>query len=431
MATVKYYLRSKTKGSAIQIQLSISKDLKMRNSTGLQIDYSDWSDKTSLPKQNNPHNKNLSAELVDLKKFVLEEYNKDFTSGVLFDSHWLKNKISLFFERVDVKTSDDIVVNYMKNFNELRALAKTKKTTDHQYLMLEDKFLRFQNIQKKNYVFAEVDKRVMLEFKNWLISKDKLMESTANRTLKNLKTVLLDARANGKLLHPQVDKFTIESVTSIKVFLNFEELSKIKNANIIGEDLLHARDWLLIGCYTGQRVSDLLEMNPTKIFTKTDSEGESYRFIDLVQRKTGKDVSIPIHDEVEQILKKYGDHFPPLFRGATLNSNATRFNSLIKKVCEFSGINQILKGRIYDDNLKRNDIVETEKFNLVSTHICRRSFATNFYGDKRFTTPQVMAITGHKTETTFLQYIGKTSSDHALNTAKTFREIKEKGEKIS
>lgn len=275
MATVKYYLRSKTKGSAIQIQLSISKDLKMRNSTGLQIDYSDWSDKTSLPKQNNPHNKNLSAELVDLKKFVLEEYNQDFTSGVLFDSHWLKNKISLFFERIDVKTSDDIVVNYMKNFNELRALAKTKKTTDHQYLMLGDKFTRFQDVHKKNYVFAEVDKRVMLEFKNWLISKDKLMESTANRTLKNLKTVLLDARANGKLLHPQVDKFTIESITSLKVFLNFEELSKIKNANIIGEDLLHARDWLLIGCYTGQRVSDLLEMNPTKIFTKTDSEGKA------------------------------------------------------------------------------------------------------------------------------------------------------------
>ncbi|WP_374464682.1 phage integrase SAM-like domain-containing protein, partial [Chryseobacterium sp.] len=281
MATVKYYLRSKTKGSTIQIQLSISKDLKMRNSTGLQIDYSDWSDKTSLPKQNNPHNKNLTSDLNDLEKFILKSYNDDLTGGVLFDSHWLKNKISLFFDRIDVKTSDDIVVNYMKSFNELRALAKTKKTTDHQYLMLEDKFSRFQDVQKKNYVFAEVDKRVILEFKNWLMVKDKLMESTANRTLKNLKTVLLDARANGKLLHPQVDKFTIESVTSIKVFLNFEELSKIKNANIIGEDLLHARDWLLIGCYTGQRVSDLLDMTPSKIFTKTDSQGESFRFIDL------------------------------------------------------------------------------------------------------------------------------------------------------
>jgi integrase len=249
------------------------------------------------------------------------------------------------------------------------------------------------------------------------------MESTTNRTLKNLKTVLLDARGNGKTLHPQIDKFTIEGVPSIKVFLNFQELSQIKNTQIIGKDLIHARDWLLIGCYTGQRVSDLLEINRSKIFTKTDSDGDSFRFIDLIQLKTGNHVTIPIHDE-EQILQKYEGDFPPLFRGTTPKSNAALFNDHIKKVCELSGINQIMKGRVYNEELKRNEIVESPKHKLVSTHICRRSFATNFYGDKRFTTPQIMAITGHKTETTFLQYIGKTSSDHALNTAKTFKEIK-------
>jgi integrase len=424
MATVKYYLRSKTKDSIIQIQLSVSKILKMRNSTGLQIDYSDWSEKTSLPKQNNPHNKNLTTQLNDLKSFILKEYNNDFAGGVLFDSHWLKNKISLFFERIDVGTSDNIVINYIAQYNELRKLAQSKKTTDNQYVTLEDKFSRFQKFQRKNYVFPEIDKKVMLEFKNWLIEKEKLMESTTNRTLKNLKTVLLDARGNGKILHPQIDKFTIEGIPSIKVFLNFQELSQIKNAQIIGKDLIHARDWLLIGCYTGQRVSDLLDINKSKVFTKTDSDGESFRFIDLIQLKTGKHVTIPIHDEVEQILQKYEGDFPPLFRGTTPKSNAALFNDHIKKVCELSGINQIMKGRVYNEELKRNEIVESPKHKLVSTHICRRSFATNFYGDKRFTTPQIMAITGHKTETTFLQYIGKTSSDHALNTAKTFKEIK-------
>jgi hypothetical protein len=281
MATVKYYLRSKTKDSIIQIQLSVSKILKMRNSTGLQIDYSDWSDKTSLPKQNNPHNKNLTTQLNDLKSFVLKEYNNDFAGGILFDSHWLKNKISLFFERIDVGTSDNIVINYIAQYNELRKLAKSKKTTDNQYVTLEDKFSRFQKFQRKNYVFPEIDKKVMLEFKSWLMEKEKLMESTTNRTLKNLKTILLDARGSGKNLHPQIDKFTIEGVPSIKVFLNFQELAQIKNAQIIGKDLIHARDWLLIGCYTGQRVSDLLEMNRSKIFTKTDSDGDSFRFIDL------------------------------------------------------------------------------------------------------------------------------------------------------
>ena len=43
-----------------------------------------------------------------------------------------------------------------------------------------------------------------------------------------------------------------------------------------------------------------------------------------------------------------------------------------------------------------------------------------------FTTPQLMAITGHSTEQMFLNYIGKTADDWAMQTAKTFRELKNK-----
>ena len=51
------------------------------------------------------------------------------------------------------------------------------------------------------------------------------------------------------------------------------------------------------------------------------------------------------------------------------------------------------------------------KWELVSTHICRRSFATNHYG--KLPTPVLMAITGHTTERMFLKYIGKTAMDNA------------------
>ena len=90
-----------------------------------------------------------------------------------------------------------------------------------------------------------------------------------------------------------------------------------------------------------------------------------------------------------------------------------------------SGITNQVKGRVFNDDTKRNEITETEKFNLISSHVCRRSFATNYYGDNRFTTAELMAITGHKTETVFLNYIGKTKEEHALKSAKTFRKIAE------
>ncbi len=52
-----------------------------------------------------------------------------------------------------------------------------------------------------------------------------------------------------------------------------------------------------------------------------------------------------------------------------------------------------------------------EKWELVSSHICRRSFATNHYG--KLPTPVIMAVTGHSTERMFLTYIGKTAKDNA------------------
>lgn len=158
--------------------------------------------------------------------------------------------------------------------------------------------------------------------------------------------------------------------------------------------------------------------------------GIVFRFIEIQQQKTGEKVVIPIHDEVEIILKKYNGNFPPTFADS-FDSNAVIFNRHLKKVCELAGIHEIVKGKVYNDIKKKNEIIETEKCYLVSSHVCRRSFATNFYGNKMFTTPQLMAITGHKTEQMFLNYIGKTADDWAMQTAKTFKEILDQKTKIA
>ena len=52
-----------------------------------------------------------------------------------------------------------------------------------------------------------------------------------------------------------------------------------------------------------------------------------------------------------------------------------------------------------------------EKWELVSSHICRRSFATNLYG--KLDNLTIMSITGHQTETQFLKYIRTTDTEKA------------------
>ncbi|MDV3472084.1 hypothetical protein CMU02_11900 [Elizabethkingia anophelis] len=425
MATVSYFLRNKTANTKIQIQLSISRDVKLRTSTELIINSNDWSADTKFPKQNNPENKNLSRQLRELSNHILNEYNSDFTKGIIFDNFWLKEKISVFFNRVEVKTDDAVFLNYLQNFTDFkRSTSSYTDCTLRKYNNLKDRFQQYQKKKKKIFLLQDVSSKVLIDFKNFLIAECDLMETTATRFIKNLKTVLFDAEQNGKSIHYQIRGFSTGTTnTEYKVFLSFDEIEQIKDVQSINTDWNIARDWLVIGCYLGQRVSDLLRMNKRMIYTKTDSDGNSFRFIEIKQQKTGEKVVIPIHDEVEAILEKYNGDFPPSF-AVNFDSNAVLFNRHIKKVCELAGIHDMIKGKVYNDEKKKNEIVETEKCNLVSSHVCRRSFATNFYGNKLFTTPQLMAITGHKTESMFLNYIGRTADDWAMQTAKTFKKMK-------
>lgn len=424
MATVSYYLRSKSANSKIQIQLSISRDLKLRTSTDLIINSNDWSTDTKFPKQNNPENKNLSRQLRELSNHIQNEYNSDFVNGIVFDNFWLKEKINKFFNRIKVKEDDTVFINYLKNFTDFkRSTSSYTDCTLRKYNNLSDRFLSYQKKKKKTFLIQDISANILIDFKNYLITDCDLMETTATRFIKNLKTVIFDAEHNGKQIHYQIRGFSTGTTnTEYKVFLSFDEIERIKEVQTINRDWNIARDWLVAGCFLGQRVSDLLRMTKRMIYTKTDSEGNQFRFIEIKQQKTGEKVVIPIHHEVETILNRYKGDFPPPFAN-NFDSNAVLFNRHIKKVCELAGIHEMIKGKVYNEDKKKNEIVETEKCYLISSHVCRRSFATNFYGNKMFTTPQLMSITGHKTESMFLNYIGKTADDWAIQTAKTFREI--------
>ena len=432
MATVSYYLRSETSNSKIQIQLSISSKLKLRTTTNLSINYKDWSKDTQFPKQNNPENKKLATILRELSNYILNQYNKDFEKGVIFNSQWLKDNLNNHFKRIDTKVDDSVLLIYLKNYIEFKeSISEYTECTIRKLKNLQERFNQYEKKKKKTFLIINIDKKTLIDFRNFLIVDCNMMETTATRFIKNLKTVIFDAENNNKQINPQIRRFSAGTTnTNYKVFLSFEELEKIKEVQTINKELEIAKDWLIMGCYLGQRASDLLRMNKKMIYTKTDAEGNSYRFIEITQQKTGKEVVIPLHDEVETILKKYDGDFPPTFAN-TQDSNTTLFNKHLKKVCEIAGIHDIVKGKVYNEHKKKNEIVEIEKCYLVSSHVCRRSFATNFYGNKMFTTPQLMAISGHKTETMFLQYIGKTKDDWAMQTAKTFKELKELKSKTS
>ena len=100
--------------------------------------------------------------------------------------------------------------------------------------------------------------------------------------------------------------------------------------------------------------------------------------------------------------------------------SAQKFNEHIKAVCRLAGINKKIQGKRYDNDLKRTVEGVYPKFELITSHVCRRSFASNFHG--RIETSVLMRITGHSTERMFYRYIGKSPEEHVRQMAEVFYE---------
>ena len=83
------------------------------------------------------------------------------------------------------------------------------------------------------------------------------------------------------------------SIEAPKVILSLDELEQIKNTKFVNENHEIARDWLIIGCFTGQRVSDLLRMNTS--FIQHIQDFDLLEKVDFV-------LLICFHDSIRNIL---------------------------------------------------------------------------------------------------------------------------------
>ena len=137
---------------------------------------------------------------------------------------------------------------------------------------------------------------------------------------------------------------------------------------------------------------------------------------------------------MQKILDKRGGEFPPTFTN-NVDSNKAMFNRYLKQLCKIAEIDKIENGNKFDEEKKRYISGQYPKHELVSSHICRRSFASNHYATELYPTPILMNITAHSTEKMFLEYIGKKPIDYSLSLAKIWQKVglnnKEKEKKES
>lgn len=174
--------------------------------------------------------------------------------------------------------------------------------------------------------------------------------------------------------------------------------------------LNEAKDIFVVGCLTGQRVSDYKRINET-MFKKL-SDGNEYIY--LQQEKTTKWIYIPLDIRVRAILAKYGGKLPHIYD--------QDLNERIKIIGRLMGWRE--NAGIVELHGMMEVPTQKKFYECIKTHTARRTFATNAYKNK-ISLSSIMIITGHSSEKMLHKYLKLDNEERAILAAAEFAKAKE------
>lgn len=155
-----------------------------------------------------------------------------------------------------------------------------------------------------------------------------------------------------------------------------------------------ARDVFVFACWVGLRSIDLKQINFYVL---------KNNIFEFHTEKTGARVIIPAHPIARDIYEKYQGNMPVF-------ENSNNLNNYVERLCKVAGFTEKCLVAKTQGGIKRP--VYKEKWELISIHSARRSFATNAY-KAGVPTVGIMKITGHTTEQSFLKYIRISKKENA------------------
>ena len=226
-------------------------------------------------------------------------------------------------------------------------------------------FSGFQQIIKKEFQLTHFDQNLHDEFSNYLIEDLALSKNSHSKYIMVLSLVIKYA-VKKKLIPASVCsdvKFDTSREESDNIYLNENEiqlLMKINNFKNPGEEIV--RDIFVLGCYSGLRFSNYSQINLG--YLKDE-------LLNIIQKKTKKPGTIPIHQYFQNIIDKYKGVLPKCPTNQEFNRTLKELGQRIPEL-NVPFTKQITRNR-------KKVEVETKKWENLMTHTARRSFCTNMY----------------------------------------------------
>lgn len=419
MASGNYVLKTDNIWNTIFFRFKQGGQFDITASTGLQVPKLRWSiTKQEILSTTEINYKETNIKLKEFQAFIRKEYEDSKLSNrtVLINSKWLKENIDVFFNRETKNTELNEKIFFSNFIDSFIQEAKTKKNrkgelpkprTIQYYNTALNKINAFESFNGVKLRLTEIDLFFHEKFIDYLENEEFLNSNTIGGFIDTVKQFCGNADKKGIEVSKdyRLSEFYSPSNKTKDIYLNESEIDLIFNTKFDNDYLDNARDWFIIGCRTGFRISDFLKLEKANIKDE---------FIYKDTFKTDFPVIVPVHKQIQSILDKRNREFPRKITEQNLNI-------YIKQVAEKAGITQITEGakmvttEITKDgkkeNITRKKFGKFPKNELVTSHTCRRSFATILYG--KIDTLTIMKITGHKSEKVFLEYIKVTSKEYA------------------
>lgn len=387
---------------------------RFKYSTGFKSCYAHWDLKKQRIKNiSSLTNKDeVNESLKDYENLFLDKYRELYKEyGDAINNQMLKAELDIIVRKKKVESTDEELsfIDVCNKFIDEKGDSITPVTKR----VYKQAITHLQKYEVKNNVtltFDIIDMNFYNSFKSYL-EKGNFSLNTIGKHIKTIKSFMNYALIEG---HTENIKFKSKDFKVVKeitteVFLTEEEIAAMHKKDLSETpEIERARDIFLIGCYTGQRISDYNKLSKDDIVTQ---DGIDYfKFRQHKNKKYNRIVMCPITKEIREIMDKRYKGLPPkqmaepvLNRHLKTIGKKLEFDELIK--CEYTKGGKEVREMI-------------PKYDLISSHTARRSFCTNKYkqGMNIF---DIMLFTGHSTEKEFYKYIRIKDEERAAHIAKS------------
>ena len=423
MATVHFLYRSVRSKASLEVRLQHTqrKDDNVKNflwnaKTQIEVTQDFWENQYKANSRDidiKNEQKRIKGLCTEIDNYIIDSFKTINPDTVTND--WFKTIVHNYYNPPIEEIKEQIPVDLVPYIDfYIKRKTDISVNTVRKLKVIQKLVSRYQSTLKNSVLIENVNEDFKSDFEVYCVS-NKYAPNTIATAFKFIKAVCNHAGYNGNKISPQLKGVSKAFVSKDVLHLNFAELEiieKIPNEKLT-DSLDNTRDWLLISCYTGQRLSDFMRFVPEMI------TGDNINF---TQKKTGKNMTIALHPKVIEILAKRNGQFPYAI-------SDQKYNDYIKDLCEIAELTQKIKGTLKVETALKSKIYRNKtgmfrKCDLITSHIGRRSYATNFY--EIMPAYLVMNNTGHTTEQQLLTYLKVDSKAKANETHRFYKSIDKK-----